>query len=650
MNSISTELFFNEAEFQILIPNTTKENEQDPLSIVQAKPREFAFYDEHLQVYLFANISKQKSGTGDEVREAIASFYNQLEITIDATITDNMPTPSLQRSSSINTQSAPTSPKISYQRRSQMNDVTTPFFTQAYNKSSSKHGELSVFEYNDSVCYLYPMVVPIVYVKTKSSSPLLSINCNIQYRPITLKQKVQPENSPTDEYDIDSFETINLLSGLSDDPVFSKQGDLVQRFVVENQARPTTGTPMAPPANNISNLQLSLKRAIKEALPLRSGLAVKMRTTNASVAEKMVMMSVELENPPETGCEFIVEKVDVQVSNAVVSVAFNHMSQIEFPIYLNRSDLIVFVYDVTLLDDGTVKPPTQPQRMFPSRRPLPQQQQQVPLEDKIQPQRVSIQIYSVPVIDGIRASTMRSKWNTMLDVSGIRQRREEISPLAEKFAGHTSLARSQSLTSGSPGARSIAGSPGDQQAHSSLEGVFGVKKANSIMSSPSKDLHIRRAAEREVMDGIVVSFTVPDKIQVGKKFLLHVFIVNRSKHTRRFQVMIPNRKRYPTEPLAIKTTLPPLPLESLPIDPYMNFLKQYFENETHEADIICLENNIKLSPLGPSTSQSIDIEFIAVKEKLHTIDLVQLVDSDTGFVTNLRHVLEIYVVSDIRTI
>ncbi|RCH94982.1 hypothetical protein CU097_011563 [Rhizopus azygosporus] len=651
MNSISTELFFNEAEFQILIPNTTKENEQDPLSIVQAKPREFAFYDEHLQVYLFANISKQKSGTGDEVREAIASFYNQLEITIDATITDNMPTPSLQRSSSINTQSAPTSPKVSYQRRSQMNDVTTPFFTQAYNKSSSKHGELSVFEYNDSICYLYPMVVPIVYVKTKSYNPLLSINCNIQYRPITLKQKVQPDNSPTDEYDIDSFETINLLSGLSDDPVFSKQGNLVQRFVVENQARPATGTPMAPPANNISNLQLSLKRAIKEALPLRSGLAVKMRTTNASVAEKMVMMSVELENPPETGCEFIVEKVDVQVSNAVVSVAFNHMSQVEFPIYLNRSDLIVFVYDVTLLDDGTVKPPTQPQRMFPSRRPLPQQQQQqIPLEDKIQPQRVSIQIYSVPVIDGIRASAMRSKWNTMLDVSGIRQRREEISPLAEKFAGHTSLARSQSLTSGSPGARSIAGSPGDQQAHSSLEGVFGVKKASSIMSSPSKDLHIRRAAEREVMDGIVVSFTVPDKIQVGKKFLLHVFIVNRSKHTRRFQVMIPNRKRYPTEPLAIKTTLPPLPLESLPIDPYMNFLKQYFENETHEADIICLENNIKLSPLGPSTSQSIDIEFIAVKEKLHTIDLVQLVDSDTGFVTNLRHVLEIYVVSDIRAI
>jgi hypothetical protein len=45
MSSISTELFFNEAEFRIVIPNQTKPDEkQDPVSILQAKPREFAFY------------------------------------------------------------------------------------------------------------------------------------------------------------------------------------------------------------------------------------------------------------------------------------------------------------------------------------------------------------------------------------------------------------------------------------------------------------------------------------------------------------------------------------------------------------------------------------------------------------------------------
>ncbi|RCH91389.1 hypothetical protein CU098_004319 [Rhizopus stolonifer] len=360
---------------------------------------------------------------------------------------------------------------------------------------------------------------------------------------------------------------------------------------------------------------------------------VKMRTTNASVAEKMVMMSIELENPAEAGCEFIVDKVEVQVSNAVVSPAFHKKSPIEFPMSLGRSDLTVFVYDVTLLDDA--KPPTQPQRMFASRRPMPQQPQ---YEDRIQPQRVSIQIYSIPCIGGICAAPIRSKWNTMLDV---RQKREEMSVLAEKLS-HP-LARSHSIAN-SPGTRSVAGSPSDASTQNLLEGVFGVRKSHQAIP---KDL-ARRAPEREVADGIVVSFTVPDQISVGKKFLLHVFIVNRSKHTRRFQVLIPNRKRYTTDYGQMKSSLPPLPLEPLPIDPYMSeseFLKQYFENETHEADVICLENNIKLSPLGPSTSQSVDIEFIAVKEKLHTIDLVQLVDQDTGFATNLRHVLEIYVES-----
>lgn len=395
------------------------------------------------------------------------------------------------------------------------------------------------------------------------------------------------------------------------DPAFAKQ-DPVQRFVIENQSRHGTGSSTTSQLS--ANPPLSLKRSVKETLPIRSGLMVKLRTTNASVAEKMVMMSIELENPNETSSQFVVEKMDVQVSNAVVSVAFN--TPIQFPIELGRSDLVVFVYDVTLLDDGVAKPPTQPQRMFPSRRPppLPQQQPILAEDGRMQPQRVSIQIYSVPVIAGVRAAPMRSKWNTMLDVS--RQRREDMSPLAEKLtAPVTALARSQSMTN-SPGTRSVAGSPGDhQQVQNALEGVFGVKKNSTL-----KDIHARRAPEREIADGIVVSFTVPNKIEVGKRFLLHVFIVNRSKHTRRFQVMIPNRKRYPTENFGIKTTLPPLPLEPLPIDPYMSesgiylfleervvlvfflftsssyleFLKQYFDNETHEADIICLENNIKL--------------------------------------------------------
>jgi hypothetical protein len=47
--------------------------------------------------------------------------------------------------------------------------------------------------------------------------------------------------------------------------------------------------------------------------------------------------------------------------------------------------------------------------------------------------------------------------------------------------------------------------------------------------------------------------------------------------------------------------------------------------------------------LHPSTCESVALHFIAIKESLHMIELVQLVDNDTGFITNLRNVLEIHV-------
>lgn len=65
-------------------------------------------------------------------------------------------------------------------------------------------------------------------------------------------------------------------------------------------------------------------------------------------------------------------------------------------------------------------------------------------------------------------------------------------------------------------------------------------------------------------------------------------------------------------------------------------------SHTHHEPLSC-------SPLEPSTSQTVCIRFVAVKDTLHTIDNIQLVDLDTGFVTNLRNVLEIYVESATST-
>ncbi|KAI7887429.1 hypothetical protein K492DRAFT_232888 [Lichtheimia hyalospora FSU 10163] len=694
-NSVSPELFFNEAEFRVLTPNLSFEADVLPPSdeILTAPPRQFTFYDEQVRVFLYARVPHQISGVGDDVFTAVQTFFQHLDVHVEASITDGavvaaVPStfpPPLQPSSSFTTasphhrslstklnsssSSAPSSPKT--QKRDIRAPVpagtppppppadSLPFFSHTYN-SRGKDTEPIIFEHEKAYCCLFPLVIPVLYVKTRAQQPQLLFNFNVSYRPLPSKSKDEPSKSSADasdqdvnEYDTELFETIDLLGGLSEDPVFASP--LHQRFVVEKQSRQAASGSFSQASHSTPHM-LTLRRHVHETLAVRSGLNVKMRTTNASIADKMVMMSVELENPVETDCVFMVDKVEVHVSNSVVSSAF--AKEVDFPMTLETLDQMVFLYNVTLLEDGSAKPPQQPQRIFPVRhRPTPSMPMHYQ-DERLQPQRVSIQVFGAPVVDGVRAATMRSKWNTMLDVSSMRQKREEPDPRFSSLLtsspqvdprSSASLATSVSV---SPGARSL-GSPLVDPKKRMLATMDTPGSQTPVMNralpppppSSTAATPVTRRTDVEIVDGIVVSFTVPPMIRVGKEFPLQVFIVNRSKHTRRFQVMVPNRKRQhpPTDAMTNKSILP---VEQSTVDPYMDeteFLRLYFENETHEADIICLENNVRLSPLGPSTSQSVDIRFIAVKEKLHTIDLIQLVDQDTGFVTNLRHVLEIFV-------
>lgn len=250
---------------------------------------------------------------------------------------------------------------------------------------------------------------------------------------------------------------------------------------------------------------------------------------------------------------------------------------------LETLDQMVFLYNVTLLEDGSAKPPQQPQRIFPVRhRPTPSMPMHYQ-DERLQPQRVSIQVFGAPVIDGVRADTMRSKWNTMLDVSTMRQKREEPDPRFSSLLtssspqmdprSSASLATSVSV---SPGARSL-GSPLVDPKKRMLTTTDTPGSQTPVMNralpppppSAAAGPPTTRRSDVEIVDGIVVSFTVPPIIRVGKEFPLQVFIVNRSKHTRRFQVMVPNRKRQhpPTDAMINKSILP---VEQSTVEPYMD--------------------------------------------------------------------------------
>jgi hypothetical protein len=256
---------------------------------------------------------------------------------------------------------------------------------------------------------------------------------------------------------------------------------------------------------------------------------------------------------------------------------------------LETLDQMVLLYRVTLLADGTAKP-AESTRKFQSRYapgPAPAIPQQPVLDERLQPQRVSIHVLGAPIIDGVRVATMHSKWNTVLDVSSMRQRRED---------NVVSVPRLSSVLPGSSGMQTPVSSKGTHTPKSNSVSTGGVKSENSpvptplaggdasqrrrmVMSLPPPTSTasanvpptLRRPPEIEVSDGIVVSFTVAGTIQVGRIFTLQIFLVNLSKHTRRFQVIVPNRKRNYSDVMNLQSQGGRLgnPLKDLPIEPYL---------------------------------------------------------------------------------
>lgn len=145
-----------------------------------------------MRVYLYARIPHPISGTGDDVFSAVQTFFQHLDVHVEASITDGavsaVPStfpPPLQPSSSFTTtasphhrslstklnsssSSAPSSPKT------QKRDIrapasagtpplptdSLPFFSHTYN-SRGKDAEPMIFEHEKAYCCLFPLVIPV---------------------------------------------------------------------------------------------------------------------------------------------------------------------------------------------------------------------------------------------------------------------------------------------------------------------------------------------------------------------------------------------------------------------------------------------------------------------------------------------------------
>ncbi|KAK0236173.1 TRAPP trafficking subunit Trs65-domain-containing protein [Armillaria nabsnona] len=95
-------------------------------------------------------------------------------------------------------------------------------------------------------------------------------------------------------------------------------------------------------------------------------------------------------------------------------------------------------------------------------------------------------------------------------------------------------------------------------------------------------------------------------------FTLDIFVYNRSRWTRRFEVSCPDRRHRRRKGEEGKSASTP--------------------------GVLPLENRVRIGPLLPTACQSVRMKFLALAPGVHPIEVLTLTDVESGFSTNLRRV------------
>ncbi|RKP12894.1 hypothetical protein BJ684DRAFT_20583 [Piptocephalis cylindrospora] len=155
--------------------------------------------------------------------------------------------------------------------------------------------------------------------------------------------------------------------------------------------------------------------------------------------------------------------------------------------------------------------------------------------------------------------------------------------------------------------------------------------------------------------GVVVSFSVTGKVVHGRMFSVEAFLVNRSARIKNFTVSVPSRQRGQRRTTAapphlqigtkrekVHSTEMGGPTHGMKIGTG-EMVTRYVEGQKNDASLLSMDTHVRLSPLMPASCQSVHLRFKPFREGFNMVELIQLYDNDTGTITSLRDVVEVYV-------
>ncbi|EAW07805.1 TRAPP trafficking subunit Trs65 domain-containing protein [Aspergillus clavatus NRRL 1] len=169
----------------------------------------------------------------------------------------------------------------------------------------------------------------------------------------------------------------------------------------------------------------------------------------------------------------------------------------------------------------------------------------------------------------------------------------------------------------------------------------------SMNGSPPSRNSLRGRAYSVTDTGVTISFSGPNKVEVGKPFSWGVFIVNRSSTARKFaMVAIPRRKR--ADPIghvarpsssSISSRKEDGVAEAVTDDNIIHAMQKSVAGQ--EAELVCLSRDIRIGPLLPGTCYSTELKLLPLAVGPLHLEAVRLVDADTSETTDIRELPDI---------
>ncbi|TIC17527.1 hypothetical protein E3Q13_02454 [Wallemia mellicola] len=602
--------------------------------------KRYAYFDERLGVTVRLEID------GNESKSTVEDLFNSLLVTVSLNYVDSEDEGSNPLRQTPQTAFGPIPgpatpspiPEGSEQfSKSQGVFVSTTLF-EGSEKSLTK-GEVNW------VCN-WIVNVDAVRVRMNFSKPSAALTTTITLRDKQNESKsvestVNCKNTEDDDDIIDDWDSIDLLEGVS--PLLRLPSSRLTQTYQNDDI----------PSHNIP--EKTLKRSCRIVIPISSAFSVRMRAVNIPSLlhrpeddKPHLVLGLELENCIRN--TFMVTDVGIRMKEASIAddndelIGRRHeLTQSDLPAQLQAGEQHNLIY-IIVFKQKEVQPVVDKSRQS---------------KEFNRPRRFNVRINVLAHTEN--GSVFDMKWNSFIDISNalvedwkkynnttdtVTARPTSMNTNSSKHmsgpvAGNrrftlTNLQHASEMAAATSRQQQQISEESDSESTDSTTSNLGSvvsSKENVLVSvsvlKPTKSIKLAQRSPSIFSPQInTPAKESADLIKTFDIFPVELFLFNKSTLARRFVVAFPNHNQINSrnQSMSFEERL----LDDIP-------------NPNCDAGIIPLENFVRFGPLQPGSCQSVNVNFLALREGVHTIDQLELYDPDTGFSSRLKNVSTVVV-------